>query len=51
MHKKKFENLLSRNKQKSSIGKALMQLIQVHAKGDKDLSIKIDKHLYELYKR
>ena len=41
-----LEEGLNIKRQKSTIGKALLTLSSIKAKGPKDLSIKIDKYLY-----
>ena len=42
-----LEEGLSIKRQKSSIGKALLELTTIKAKGPKDLSTNIDNYLYE----
>ncbi|OGG00155.1 hypothetical protein A3D78_05300 [Candidatus Gottesmanbacteria bacterium RIFCSPHIGHO2_02_FULL_39_14] len=42
-----LEEGLNIKRQKNNIGKALLTLTSIKAKGPKDLSTKIDKYLYE----
>lgn len=43
-----LEEGLNLKRKKSSIGKALLSLTAINAKGPKDLSTNIDKYLYEV---